>query len=255
MSNYKIPKVIHYCWLSNDPLPQKLANCIETWKKYCPDYEILNWNFERLGNHCPIWVKQAFETKKYAFAADWVRAFVLYNYGGIYLDSDVEILKPLDNLLDNAYVLSFEANSHETIEAAVMMAAPGMPFFKDLLSYYDGRRFKRQDGTLDTYPLPRIINEICKKKYHLKSIKSPAGYKLINGDENIINVLPAEYFSPKSLTTGKISLTDNTYTIHHFAGSWLSRWAKIRIYLTKKIGLKNVIRLSKIKRIFIDLKF
>lgn len=215
-----IPKVIHYCWLSNDPLPDKLARCIKSWSEKCPDYEIINWNFDRLGDNCPIWVRQAFDTKKYAFAADWVRAYVLYTHGGIYLDSDVEVLKPFDDLLDNRYFLSYEHDSTETIEAAVMGAEAGLGFFKDLLSYYDGRKFIKEDGSLDIFPLPYIINQICRDKYNIIPISSPKDY-ITNGDSNKeLLVLPPDYFSPKSTETGKIRLTANTYTIHHFAASW-----------------------------------
>lgn len=215
-----IPKIIHYCWLSNDAMPNKLARCVDSWKKYCPDYEIINWNFDRLGKNCPLWVRQAYDVKKYAFAADWVRAYTLYNYGGIYLDSDVEIIKPLDDLLVNTYCLSFEANSSETIEAAVMMSVAGYPFFKDLLAYYDDRSFIQSDGNYDMLPLPHIINKICKGKYDFNSIVSPKEYINDSMDTNRLSILPADYFSPKSLTTGKIMLTSNTYAIHHFAASW-----------------------------------
>lgn len=229
-----IPKVIHYCWLSNDPLPAKLAHCVETWKQKCPDYEIINWNFERLGDDCPIWVKQAFQTKKYAFAADWIRAYVLYSYGGIYLDSDVEVLKNFDNLLDNKYILSYEADSTETIETAVMGAEKGLNFFHDLLAYYDNREFIKEDGTLDTFPLPHIINQITKNKYTIIPIQNPEVLRSHKYESNNLLILPPDYFSPKSLETGKINLTNNSYTIHHFAATWTTKSHKRKRALRQK---------------------
>src|SRR5574344_1400117 len=100
-----IPQIIHYCWLSNDPYPAELVGYMETWKKMLPDYEFILWNFDRFDISSSIWVKEAFNAKKYAFAADYIRCYALYNYGGIYLDMDVEVIKPFDDLLSKKYFL------------------------------------------------------------------------------------------------------------------------------------------------------
>ena len=103
-----IPKIIHYCWLSNDPIPQKLKECMETWKEKLPDYEFILWNFDRFDKNSSIWVQQAFDNKKYAFAADYIRLFAIYNYGGIYMDMDIEVLKDFESLLNQNLMIAYE---------------------------------------------------------------------------------------------------------------------------------------------------
>lgn len=244
-----IPRVIHYCWLSDDPLPPKLAACVASWHEKCPDYEIINWNFERLGDVCPPWVHQAFEARKYAFAADWVRAYVLYNFGGIYLDSDVEIVRPFDDLLHNRYVFSFEHHAEEFMEAAVLLAEPGMPFFRDLLAYYHGRNFMKPDGTPDTYPLPMIITDICRDRYRFVSVADPQELtrrqKEATPDEadRDLLILPSEYFSPKSAKDYRVYATERTYAIHHFEGTWLPRRERLMRKLKAAFpGLRRLLR-------------
>ena len=113
-----IPKIIHLCWLSGDPYPRKIQDCLDSWKKHLPSYEIILWDTKRFNIHEVPWVEQAFNTKKYAFAADYIRLYALYHHGGIYLDSDVEILKSLDNFLELPYFVGAETSG--TIEAAIL---------------------------------------------------------------------------------------------------------------------------------------
>lgn len=212
-----IPKIIHYCWLSDDPLPPKLQACIESWAVHCPDFEVRLWNFERLGRDCPLWVRQAFDNKKYAFAADFVRCFALYHFGGIYLDSDVEVVRPFpDELLRLPYMLGHEGGS-PTIEAGVMGAEPGHPFFGNMLDYYRDRPFVRPDGGLETTPLPRLLMEVNASHFELADAATPAQVKSTPGR---LDILPSDWFSPISLKNMELTLTPRTVTIHHFAGSW-----------------------------------
>ena len=118
-----IPKIIHLCWLSGDPYPRKIQDCLDSWKKHLPSYEIILWDTKRFNIHEVPWVEQAFNTKKYAFAADYIRLYALYHHGGIYLDSDVEILKSLDNFLELPYFVGAETSG--TIEAAILGAEKG----------------------------------------------------------------------------------------------------------------------------------
>ena len=104
-----IPKVIHYCWLSGDPIPEKLQRCMDSWKKFLPDYEFVLWDLERFDIKTSQWVKEAFEARKYAFAADYIRLYAVYNYGGIYMDMDVEVVRPFDDLLASPYILGLES--------------------------------------------------------------------------------------------------------------------------------------------------
>lgn len=167
-----IPKVVHYCWLSNDPYPENIAACIESWKKYLPDYEFVKWDFNRINKNDYKWVSQAFDCKKYAFAADYIRAYAIYNYGGIYLDSDVEVIKSFDDLLVHPYFMGCEFNK-KSPEAAVIGAEKGHPFFKKLLQYYEGREFVKKDGTLDRRTLPSIFREIIDTDFCECQINNP----------------------------------------------------------------------------------
>ena len=152
-----IPKIIHLCWLSGDPYPRKIQDCLDSWKKHLPSYEIILWDTKRFNIHEVPWVEQAFNTKKYAFAADYIRLYALYHHGGIYLDSDVEILKSLDNFLELPYFVGAETSG--TIEAAILGAEKGCDWIKCCLDYYEGRNFIREDGSYDIRMLPEILNE------------------------------------------------------------------------------------------------
>lgn len=235
-----IPKKIHYCWFSNDPYPYKIKKCIESWHKHLPDYEFKLWNFNNFPPGKSEWVDSAIQNKKYAFAADYIRAYALYNEGGIYLDSDVEVLKSFDNLLNCPYFIGREIES--PIEAAVMGSEKNAKIFSLLLDYYDKTKFIN-DGELSLTPMPVIMERIMKTNFNIIDISKSTEIKRSNDS---IYILPSDYFSPKSYIDGEIHLTNNTYTIHHFAASWLSK---------KEIRFLKIIRLKRIiKRILTSLK-
>ncbi|MCH4183429.1 MAG: glycosyl transferase [Prevotella sp.] len=218
-----IPKKIHYCWLSNDPMPEKLVKCMNSWKKYLPDYELVKWDLKRFPLSKNIWVKQAFESKRYAFAADYIRLYALSTEGGIYLDSDVEVLKSFDNLLDKPYFICKE-NSPQGLEAAIIGAEKGCEWVQKCLEYYDGKSFINENGDMSTTVLPAILRETISDSYSLVYIDNPSQIKRSVKE---IYVLPSDYFSPKNYVTKKLEVTKNTYTIHHFAGSWQPKWKRI----------------------------
>ena len=164
-----IPKQIHLCWLSGDPYPAKIEKCLASWKKFLPDYEVVLWDTKRFDLDAVPWVKQAFEAKKYAFAADYIRFYALYNYGGIYLDSDVEVLRSFDPLLDLPYFAGAETAG--TIEAAVLGAEKGCDWIKQCLDYYEGRSFIREDGSYDIRMLPEIMQEQIPKLKHIMKVE------------------------------------------------------------------------------------
>ena len=153
-----IPRIIHYCWLSDDPVPPRLQAYMDTWRRILPGYEIRLWNFDRFPRGKSAWVDEAFDHRKYAFAADYIRAYALYHHGGIYLDSDVEVLKSFDDLLSLPYFMCRETGSR-CVEAAVMGAEAGHPLYKALLERYDKRHFIRPDGSMDITPMPDVIGE------------------------------------------------------------------------------------------------
>lgn len=239
-----IPKIIHYCWLSNEPYPELVRHCMQSWKEKLPDYEFILWDISRFNINSIPWVKQACNAKKWAFAADYIRLYALYNYGGIYLDSDVEVLKTFNDLLNQPYFFGREhtpdliENQH-SIEAATMGTEKGFPFLKKVMSFYEEHNFIDDKGTLNTTTLPTILAQKLK------------------GEE--INVLPMDFFSPKNTRTLELQITKNTYSIHHFNGSWHSlaqqKHVALRIKLCTLFGefFGNII--ASACAVFINLRY
>lgn len=229
-----IPKIIHYCWLSDDEMPEKLLKCIDSWKRFLPDYKLVKWDLKRFPLDKCIWVKEAFERKKYAFAADYIRLYALATEGGIYLDSDVEVLKSFDSLLDLPYFVCKE-NSPNGLEAATIGAEKGCPWIVKSLQYYDGKHFVEANGTLRTKVLPTILKQSIVANYKMVYVSRLSE---ILRDENIVYVLPSDYFSPKNEATKKIMVTGNTYSIHHFAGTWVPLWRKLLLKVWIPFSMK-----------------
>lgn len=224
-----IPKIIHYCWLSNDPYPAKIQHCINSWKKKLPGYEIKLWNLQNFPLEKSEWVKQAFEAKKYAFAADYIRCYALYTYGGIYLDSDVEVLKKYDDLLGLPYFMCLE-NEQGAIEAATIGSEKGFEPFKLMLDYYDTHKFNLGNGKYDMTTIPVIFGKLLSTSFDVLRINNIEEF--VN-DKKLICLFPKDYFSP--LVDDRLEyLTDNTYSIHHYTSTW--RPASHR--LIRKIVLK-----------------
>lgn len=222
-----IPKIIHYCWLSNDPYPEKIAYCLESWKKILPDYEIRLWDTHRFDINSVPWVKEAFDAKKYAFAADYIRCYALYHEGGIYLDSDVEVLRPYDDLLNRSYFIGHERNT-TAIEAATLGFEPHHELFKYMLQYYENRHFVTHNG-LDTLPLPQVMQKVI-EQYNIQ-----------------LDVLPSDYFSPK--VNEQLNITCNTYSVHHYTATWRSPiYNKIRMWTLRLMGVKGKERIANVLR-------
>ena len=209
-----IPKIIHYCWFGNNPMPHTVLEYIETWKKFCPDYKIIEWNEGNFPIDDNIYCNEAYKAKKWAFVTDYVRLKVLYEYGGFYMDTDVEVVKSLDPLRVFDAVSGYESNVH--IQTGIIGSEANNEWIGMLLDDYAGRHFRKDNGDLDLTTNVITITKLTKEKYKLDL----DGYKKIFGKNNVI--LPFEYLCAKSLESGKVVKTNNTYTIHHFAGSWLS---------------------------------
>lgn len=244
-----IPKVIHYCWLSGDPVPKSFQDCMDTWKKHLPDYEFKKWDFGTFDIDSSIWVKEAFEKKKYAFAADYIRMYALYTEGGIYLDMDVEVLKPYDNLLDLDYFICYENNDAHAPEVASFGAEKGCKWVGMVLDYYKDRHFVCEDGTLNTMTLPLVTKTVLLEKgmtFMSVSNVLEASKKC----DSSLKLLPFDYFSPKSYATGKITKTKNTYSIHQFGGTWLPWAQRVEREIWLKLGLKPHRIMWHVSRIF-----
>ena len=221
-----IPKIIHLCWLSGDPYPAKIARCLETWKKYLPDYQVMLWETNRFDLNSSVWVKQAFEKKKYAFAADYIRFYALYHHGGIYLDSDVEVLKSFDDLLDLPYFMG--AEKAQTPEAAIIGAEKGCDWIKACLDYYQDRPFIKEDGSLDILTVPDImIKQIERiKPVRVLSLEDSLNIRKLDMQKEVLEFNDA-FFSPKVFDSREVEVTPYTYAIHHYQNSWFSPKAKI----------------------------
>lgn len=208
-----IPKIIHLCWLSGDEYPLLIKKCVESIYSKLPDYEIKIWTKENFDINSVLWVKQAFEAKKYAFAADYIRFWALYNYGGIYLDSDVEVLKSFDNFLNCKSFMGFEYLNIP--EAAVVGAEKGCEWIKSCLDWYDGKSFFASDREMKRDVVPHLVKLTLEKKYDVK-IEDNGKIKRLDG----LMLYPYYYFSPKNYFTGKIKIKKETVCIHRFASAW-----------------------------------
>lgn len=209
-----IPKTIHYCWFGRNGKSPLIEMCINSWKKYCPGCEIKEWNEDNFDINCCQFVKEAYATKKWAFVSDYARLYILKKYGGIYMDTDVEVIKPLDRFLAHPAFSGFE--SVASIPTGIIGAETDNPWISYLLTYYDNRCFISHHGRCDTTTNVEIITRMTAEKY---------GLKLDNTYQELKDVAlyPREYFCPKDFATKEINSTENTYTIHHFDGSWLPK--------------------------------
>ena len=235
-----IPRVIHYCWFGRGPKPELAKRCIESWKKYCPNYKVKEWNEDNFDLDMYPYVREAYDNRKFAFVTDVVRLYALYMEGGIYMDTDVEVLKPLDCLLKYEAVSGFESETQ--IPTGLMACREGHPLFKELLHEYEGIHFVKEDGSLDfTTNVTRITNTCLKYGLTLNNT-----LQTING----FTLLPKDFLCPKSYDDGKIYLTENTVTIHHFAGSWHSDKQKLKMRVQKILGKKLTRYCVKMKNLF-----
>lgn len=208
-----IPKIIHYCWFGSENLSSQMIKCIDTWKKYCPDYKIIKWNEENFNVDSIEWTRNAYNNKKYAFVSDYVRVEVLYKYGGLYFDTDIELLNNLDRFLECKVLLGFEGKDN-AIATGIMGFEKENIVLENLLNRYNRKSFIKEDGTLDCKVNVDIITEAIKENYNINLDNSLQ----IRSDG--VSIYPREFFSPKEFATGRINTTRNTVAIHHFNASW-----------------------------------
>jgi len=233
-----IPKVIHYCWFGKGQMSELALKCIESWHKYMPDYEYKLWNEENFDVNSLPYTKEAYEAKKFAFITDYVRLHALYTEGGIYMDTDVEIIKPLDDLLGLSAFTGYEGSKYQPPVTGLMASAANGIWVKEQLDYYSlDKHFIMPDGSFDMTTNTKTITNIMKKNGFV-----PDGKYQIYKD---LHVFPVDYFCPYQ-TTGELLITENTYCNHHFSGSWNDSPKKHS--WNSFIGQKNITRLIKIKR-------
>jgi mannosyltransferase OCH1-like enzyme len=233
-----IPKIIHYCWFGGKPKPQIVEDYIQSWKKYLPDYKIIEWNEDNFDVTKHLYTKQANESGKFAFVSDYCRLYVLKEFGGIYLDTDVQMLKSLDPLLNHQVFMGFEDD--RWVGASVIGAEKNALFIDELLSLYNDRKFILENKKFDITPNVVIITDYLKSK----NVVTDEG---INHYENKLIIYTKDYFSPKVFDTKKIELTENTYSIHHFSQTWTS--AKHQFIQKGKFVLIKILGVKKTRKI------
>ena len=224
-----IPKVIYYCWFGKGKMPKLSEKCIKSWKKYCPDYKIVCINEENFDVSQNKYVKEAYDAGKWAFVSDYARLKVLYDEGGIYLDTDVELIKPLDKLIEKNGFMGFD-DKGSMATGLGFACEKGNELVGIILKDYDDISFLLPDGTYDLTPCPDRNTKILIK----------LGMDINNKDQIFmgIHMLPEDYLCPVKYYTGRKVITRNTYSIHHFCASWVSLTSKRTIFIKRIIGEK-----------------
>lgn len=223
-----IPKTIHYCWFGGNPLPESVRKCIESWRKHCPDYEIIQWDESNYDVKTIPYVEQAYEHKKYAFVSDYARLEAIYNYGGIYLDTDVELIKSLDSLLTETCFMGLEKAG--SVNTGIGFGSVAYhPILKENMQAYTDKQFV-QNNKINPIICVEITSELLmtygltneNKIHHLGSI----------------TIYPTEFFCPLDMETDQLNVTNNTYSIHHYDSSWYSENKFLRLVNKKLLPIK-----------------
>ena len=234
-----IPKVIHYCWFGRNSKPKLALRCIESWKRFFPDYEIKEWNENNFDVNISNYTAEAYKAKKYAFVSDYARFWILYNYGGLYFDTDVEVVKNMNDIIDQGPFMGIEVRSvnmdFPKINPGLGIGAiPKLDIYKQLLDYYKELHFIDKNGKLNQ---TTIVS-------HTTNVLIENGLKPNNNIQNIsgIWIYPQDYFCPYNYTIGLLNLTDNTCSIHWYGTSWVSPY--------KRFSLKMGMYYRRLKRKF-----
>lgn len=213
-----VPKTIHYCWFGRNPLPESALKCIDSWRKYLPDYEIKEWNEDNFDVNSIPYTAQAYEAKKYAFVSDYARFKILYEHGGLYFDTDVEVIKPLDDIIFQGPFMGYEIDPENDKAGDVnpglgLGAVAGMPFYSSIIEEYGKLNFKNADGSLNQKTIVKYNSDLLCEY----GLSANPGIQKIAG----ITIYPADYFNPLDDATGRLNITPNTRSIHWFSKSWL----------------------------------
>lgn len=221
-----IPKIIHYIWFGCNPYSEKIKVCMASWQKYLPEYRFMLWNEDSfdISKSCDF-VRQAYGNKRWAFVSDFVRVWALNQYGGVYLDTDVEVCKPLDKFLNERMVLGTDELGHLT---AFMASEPNHPFWKEIIDVYSNMQFVNKDGSFNT----TVNNAYIENKLHL------LGYEIANKNQQIgqgIKIYSDDYFHAVDHMTGKWHTTSNTHAIHWHTLTWCDRSTHINRFIRVKM--------------------
>ena len=223
-----ISKTIHYCWFGRKEIPSEYLNYIESWRRFMPEYEILRWDENNFDVNSIPFTKEAYSIGKFAYVSDYARLRILYENGGVYFDTDVEIIKTLDDIIKLGGFMGFEKNS--TAQSGEMLNVnPGLgfaceagnPIIREVLDFYESHHFIYPDGHMEQITIVKIVTDIL-KRHGLSRSDIPT---TIEG----ITIYPWDYFCPIEFLSSKLEITGNTRTIHHYSASWMSWTDKIKM--------------------------
>ena len=219
MNNTTIPKIIHYCCFGGKPLPELAKKCIASWKKFLPDYEIKEWNEQNYDVRKIPYTAQAYDAKKYAFVSDYARFDILYQYGGIYFDTDVEVIKDLRPIIEKGAFIVVEKGATHFLAAGLGIASPAASsIYREILDSYQNEYFLNEDGT---YNLKTVVTRVT-------DIFKLHGFEEKDCVQHIAETIiyPSDYFCPKNYKIGELEITQNTFSIHHYDASWVDEYNK-----------------------------
>ena len=234
-----IPQVIHYCWFGRGEIPELAKKCIASWRKYMPDYQYKLWNEDNFDVNSVPYTKEAYESRKFAFVSDYVRLWALEREGGVYLDTDVEVFKPFDDLLGYRAFAGFEGSKHLPLGTCVVASEAHGEWVTEQLEAYRGRHFLKADGSFD---LTTNVQFIAAKMHGDGFVQNGK-----EQDYKDLHVFPVEYFCPRQ-TTGEYLCTANTYCDHLGMGTWDDNVGGWKAKVCEIVGQKNMTRMIKLKR-------
>lgn len=232
-----IPKIIHYCWFGRNPLPRSAQKCIDSWRTFFPDYEIKEWNEDNFNVNIISYTQEAYSVKKYAFVSDYARFWVLYRYGGLYFDTDVEVIRSMDDILERGAFMGIEVPvksgsiAKREVPAVApglgLGCAPGLAFYQSVLDYYATLHFLDEKGEI-------IPGTVVK---HTTDVLMKYGLRATNEMQEVADVwiYPQDYFNPLDDATGRLNITEHTRSIHWYSKTWVSNYGPLRIKLTRLI--------------------
>lgn len=244
-----IPKIIHYCWFGRGQMPALAQKCIASWKKYFPDYEIKEWNEDNFDVNIIPYTQEAYEAKKYAFVSDYARFWILYHYGGLYFDTDVEVIRPMQKIIELGAFMGCE---HDATEDSLPKVNPGLglgvdahsALYKDILDLYAGLHFRNPNGTLNFKTVVQYTTEVLVRY----GLTCQLGLQSVGG----VTIYPKEYFCPIDYYTKECVITSKTVSIHHYAESWHGckhRMYKWGVLFIGRNNMQRIIKLCKVLHI------
>lgn len=222
-----IPKIVHYCWFGGKEKPDSVKKCIESWKKFLPDYQLVEWNEDNFNIEKLQYTKESYVAKKYAFVSDVARIEALYQYGGIYMDTDVEVLKTFTPLLDARCILGMEEKGY--VATSFMAFEKEHPLVKQFLNLYENISFLDKNGQIITGTnVAKLTNLLIEKGF----VQENYYQELEEG----IKIYPKEFFSPYDYINCHYNITENSYCVHHFAVSWMSKKEQVKKEIKKQLS-------------------